>query len=746
VKVLDFGLAKAYAGEQAELNLSNSPTLSDMATQQGIILGTAAYMSPEQARGKPVDKRADIWAFGCVLYEMLTGRAAFSGRDVTEILAAVIRAEPEWKSLPANLHWRLREVLERCLEKEAKDRYSGINDARVEIQKALADPSGVLVQPVATMEPRTKMRTIIPWIAAALFLGLIIAGVAVWKLKPTKPHRVIRLDYELPEDQQFSNLNSHFLAVSPDGSQFVYSTTAGLYSRSLGEWKARFVPGTDQSPSQPFFSPDGKWIGYFSAADGQLKKIPASGGAPVALCPVANLASASWGADNTIVYGDFPNSIMRISASGGIPEPIFKTKEVVWVPQILPGGKSVQFSYVAAANGIGQIVVQSLKSKERKELFPGYTARYLPTGHIVYGFEGNLYAVPFNLDKLEVTGEAVPLVEDVFQTNSLLHYAISDSGTLVYVPGRIITTAALNQRTLVWVDRKGKETPIAVPPKDYRNPKISPDGTKVAFNASTGDKSDIWIWDLVRENLTRLTFNEASYIPVWTPDGRRIAFSLTRENKVAVYWKAADGTGEEELVASAPPFGAAFPWTWSSDGKTLVAVTAGQASSDIASLSMEGDRRWKPLLKEKYYELVPEISPDGKWMAYGSNESGEFEVYVCPFPEVNKGKWQVSIGGGRGPIWSHDGRELFYSNGDSMVAVAVQAEATFKWAKPEVLFRGRYTPDSQNNGHPSDISADGKRFLMMKDVVSTEKSAAVPHKINVVLNFLEELKQRVPIK
>jgi serine/threonine-protein kinase len=316
VKVLDFGLAKAFAGEREEMDLSKSPTLSDAATQQGVILGTAAYMSPEQARGKPVDKRADIWAFGGVMFEMLTGRAAFSGRDVTDILAAVIRAEPEWGTLPANLHWRLREVLERCLKKDAKDRYHDISDVKVDIQRVLTDPSGVLVQPIAAVHPRGRLRTILPWVAA-LVLTAIIAGVAVWNLRRPEPRQVMRFDYDLPEGHQLTGSQS--LAVSPDGKQFVYSTTNGLYLRSVDELTARLIAGTEGITAQPFFSPDGKSVGYFSVNDRQLMKIAISGGAPVTLCVVLN-SRVHRGVKITRLHTPASGDMMQISGNGGTPK------------------------------------------------------------------------------------------------------------------------------------------------------------------------------------------------------------------------------------------------------------------------------------------------------------------------------------------------------------------------------------------------------------------------------------------
>jgi eukaryotic-like serine/threonine-protein kinase len=747
VKVLDFGLAKAFAGDQAELNLSNSPTLtrsptlSDMATMQGVILGTAAYMSPEQARGKSVDKKADVWAFGCVLFEMITGRVAFSGKDVTDILAAVIRSEPEWTTLPPNLHGRLREVLERCMKKDAKDRYHDISDVKADIQRVLTDSSGVLVQPVMAAEPRRKLRTIFPWVAAALILGAILAGVAVWKLKPSGPRQVMRSEYRLPEGQQLNNVEYPTLAVSPDGRQFVYVTAKGLYLRSMDEFDAKPINGTDESPAYPFFSPDGKWIGYFSVADLKLKKIAIGGGAPVTLCDANIVVGASWGADGKIVYAEYLKGIESVSANGGTPELIVKGP--MYHPQFLPDGKSLLFTLGSAPPY--KIVVQSLQSGERRELFAGDKVRYIPTGHMIYSLGYNLFSVPFDLKSLKVAGGPVSVVEGIWRTTPerTPQYAVSDAGTLIYIPGQTRTVAAL-QRALVWVDQKGKEESISAVPNDYRMPRISPDGTRVALTIYTGQKSDIWIWDLARETMTRLTFNEASAGPLWTLDGQRIAFVSSS----AVYWKAADGTGEDEKLGSAADRGLG-PWSWSSDGKTLVVLEfPGGLNWDIGSLSMEGDHKWRSLLHEKYIELQPKISPDGRWMAYMSSESGRAEVYVRPFPEINKGRWQVSTSGGNSPLWSPDGRKLFYRSGDAGMVVPVETEPAFRPGKPEALFRGAYVGLSLDDAHTWDISPDGKRFLMIKEAVSTASPAAPegPRKINIVVNWFEELKQRVPVK
>ncbi len=741
-KVLDFGLAKAYAGEQEQVNLSNSPTLSDAATQQGVILGTAAYMSPEQAKGKAVDKRADIWAFGVVVFEMLTGRQVFAGETVSDTLASVLAREPKWQSLPSNLHPRIRLLLDRCLKKEPRDRYSSISDGRVDIQEVLADPSGVLVQPVTAAEPRRKLRAILPWAAATLALGLIIAGVAAWKLKPTEPRQVVRFDYELPESQQFSGINNPGVAISPDGKQFVYCTSKGLYLLSVNGFEATLIPGTEENPSLPFFSPDGKWVGYF--AGDQLKKIPISGGAPVALCSVRSVVGAIWNPDNTIVYAQFFTSqIMRVSANGGTPESLIKEKSGFFTfPQILPDGETVLFGDDTTSQP--KVVVQSLKSGKRKELFAGDNPRYLPTGHIIYGVGNNLFAVPFNLDRLEAAGGPVSMVEGVFRTGDLL-YAVSDSGVLAYVP----VTSAL-KCTLVWVDRNGKEEPIAAPPNAYSHPRISPNGTQIALTVASvnADISDIWIWSLLSKTLTRLTFGEAGdTVPLWTPDGKRIAFS--RDNNVTglgdIYWKSSDGTGKEELLISVPDH-SMHPCSWSGNDNILITqeYCTSTASFDIGEFPIEGDRKWKPLLNTKFVESQPRISPDGQWMAYTSDESGRTEIYVRPFPDVDKGgRWQVSTSGGDSPLWSPDGRELFYRSGDAVMAAPVRAGPTFGYETPKKLFQGTYVI-SPVEGYGWDISHDGKRFLMIKEEGSPASPG--PRKINIVLNWTEELKQRVPVK
>ena len=737
VKVLDFGLAKAYAGDSENMNLSNSPTLSDMATQQGVILGTAAYMPPEQAKGKTVDKRADIWAFGVVLFEMLAGRQLFSGENVSETLAAVIKSEPEWNSLPPNLHPRIRLMLERCLEKDPKRRYGAINDACVDIEKVLADPGGVFIKPITAVKPKKKLRLGIPWIAAVFIFGLIIAGITVWKLKPTEPHKIMRFDYHLPTNQKFSQAIASIpsLAVSPDNSRFVYGTTEGLYIRSMEQLDATLIPNTNGNSVLPFFSPDGQWVGYWSSDDNKLKKIATSGGAPVTLCDIQINLFSEWSADNTIIYGTAEEGIMRVSADSGTPETLIKLENgACAAPQTLPDGKSVLFTTFGGANP--SICLLSLESGEIKELFSGMSGRYLPTGHIVYLLDNILHAIQFDIDKYEVKGGAVPLVEDVNI------FAISESGTLVYIPG----TSDFNTRTLVWVDREGNEEPIAAVPNDYLDLNISPDGEKLALVVA-GENRDIYTYDLVHGTLSRLTFNTSrENAPLWTPDGQRIVFRSSRDGIGSIYWKLYDGTGVTEFLGGGKDTSSS-PDSWSGDGKTIITGDLGIGGFNIGLLPLEDDHEWKPLLNENHNEADPQVSPDGRWIAYVSDETKREEIYVRPFPEINMGKWQISTNGGSSPLWSPDGKELYFINDDAVMVVSITATTNFSHETPKILFKGKYFSSFyRGSSHtPWDIHPYSKKFLMIKEAESTnnESASETPSKINIILNWDEEVKKRV---
>lgn len=749
LKLLDFSVAKAFAEGQADRKPADSQALNAADTRLGVIMGTAAYMSPEQARGRVVDKRTDIWAFGCVLFEMLTGQPAFKGDNVDEILAAVIRSEPEWGRLPVNLHGRLREILERCLKKELRNRYHDISDVRLDAQRALTNPYNILPHPVTTAESRTRLGALLPWVAVAIVLSLIIGGAAVWILKPTGPRQVVRFDYALPEGQQFSDLMFAALAISPDGKQFVYSTTKGLYLRAVDELNAKPISGTEGNTQQPLFSPDGKWIGYYSVSDQKWKKIAINGGAPVALGDATSSLNASWGADDTIVYSEFGKGTMRVSANGGTPELIVRQiGNLLTDPQILPDGKTVLFGIFKELD-TNQIAIQSLKSGEHKVLIEGANGHYLPTGYLVYAVKDGFFAAPFDLGRLEIKGGPVPLIESVFRLEGVYtpQYAVSDSGTLVYIPA---TMGA--QRTLVWVDRNGKEEPLSIPTNPYYGPRISPDGTKVAFSVGGNIwNGDIGIWDLIHKNMTWLTLDTGGS-PIWTPDGKQIVYESVRENICKLYRRAADGTGKADLIGSASGRDI-FPSSWSDNGTNLLLTELNLSAGgiyNIGMLSMQGDGKRRSLLEAKHNEMQPRISPDGKWMAYTSNESGRKQIYVRPFPVLDgRGRWQVSTGGGDSAIWSRDGRELFYRNGDAVMAVSVRTKPSLILEMPKTLFHGTYVYSDLTsvNSHLSswDISPDGKRFLILKESPAASASGGA-RRINIALNWLEELKNRAPAK
>jgi serine/threonine protein kinase/Tol biopolymer transport system component len=757
VKILDFGLAKALSDETQSVDSSQSPTLTEAMTRPGVILGTAAYMAPEQARGSAVDKRCDIWSFGVVLFEMLTGKQLFSGETVSDTLAAVLRSDIDWNSLPANTPAGIRALLRRCLNKDRKERLRDIGEARIAISQYLANPSGASVHETVAVADRHKHLERLAWVSAVV---LLIATLSILRIvyfrKISEPRQVTRFEYTLPEDQQFSSiLGEPLLAVSPDGRQFAYNTNKGLFVRSLDKWDAQRIVEANENPSNPFFSPDGQWVGYRSVVENKLKKVSVKGGGPIALCDVGTFSGAFWGADDTIICGEYGKAtMMRVSANGGNPEVLFKGDATYYYhPQLLPDGKSLLFTLSPYPY---RIATRSLGSREGKILISsGDRAFYLPTRHLVYGLKNYLYAVPFDTAKLAPVGASVGVVEGVFrpEAGSAPQYDVSPSGTLIYVP--ITKGDVSDKQTLVWVNRDGKEELItAAPPNAYTNPRISPDGRKVAVAFASGPGFDIWILDLIRKNMTRLTLDEADdRLPLWTiPDGKRIAFTSTREGSYKLYWKSADGVGKDEPLTAGLQ-GNIFPWSWAGGGKTLVAMehSGPQTSFDIGELSMEGSREWKQILKEKYNEGQPKISPDGQWMAYTSDESGAREVYLRPFPDVTRARIKVSTDGGHSPLWSPDGRELFYRNAGAVMAVSLKTKPAVDLEAPRVLFRGTYIETDFPNAsdfNTWDIHPDGKRFLMIKPPASTgaAPTATGPRKINIVLNWFEELKQQVPVK
>jgi eukaryotic-like serine/threonine-protein kinase len=743
VKVLDFGLAKAYRGD-GEQDLSNAPTVTAMGTEEGRILGTPAYMSPEQARGKTVDKRTDIWAFGCVLYEMLAGKATFRGQTVSDTIAAVLEREPDWQALPPATPAKIRDLLRRSLQKDSQRRLRDMGDARIEIEEALAAP--VVAEPTAaTNSARARWVGALPWGVAFLLL-VAVTGIVIWNRKsspPISPVAVSRVAIALPPDQPLAGLEiGTAVALSPDGTRLVYAAHQGgiqqLYLRPLGGLEAKPIPGTEGAV-QPFFSSDGQWLGFF--ADGKLKKISVSGGEALSLGDANDPRGASWGSQGMIIFAPTRNSaLQKVSDAGGTPQPLtrfVKDESSHRWPEFLPSGEAVLFAaYYGGGNwNNAQLSVQSVMTGERRDLAQGGThPHYAPSGHLVYAQGGTLMAVPFDANRLVVTGAAVPVQEGVLQStfSGAAQYSFSATGSLVYVPVSVQAT----QRRLVWVSRNGAEQPVAAPARAYRGPRISPDGQEVAV-AIEGQETQVWLFNLSRDTLTRLTFQgNTNYNPVWTRDGKRIVFTSVGQG---LYWQPADGSGGLERLNE---FGGS-PNSWSPDG-TLLAFEDGTFSTgrDIWVMHL-GDRKEEPFLRTPFNEGAAQFSPDGRWLVYASNESGRYEIYVQPYPGPG-GKWQISTDGGEEPLWNSNGRELFYRSGNKMIAVEITTQPSFSAGNPKVLFAGQYQPSPNPVPNANyDVSPDGQRFLMLKP---GGQEQAGPTQINVVLNWFEELKQKVPTR
>jgi eukaryotic-like serine/threonine-protein kinase len=745
-KLLDFGLAKLQQEvAPANIQVSQSPTMSQPLTAQGTIVGTLQYMAPEQLEGKEVDTRTDIFAFGTLVYEMATGKRAFEGKSQASVISAIMSSDPApISSLQPMTPPALDRVVKRCLAKEPDERWQSANDLANELKWIAASGEQAGATTTSAGAVRVNWRNRLLWAAAGL-AGCALVGLAVWNLKsaPT-PQPVSRYTITLPPGQKLADLDrGPAIALSPDGTHLAYVATHGgtqqIYLRAMDSLEAKPISGTEGA-IEPFFSPDGQWLGFF--AGGNLKKISVSGGAPLTLGNVAQPHGGSWSSRGMIAFAPTATgALLQVSDAGGVPQPLTRLGkgEVAhrW-PEFLPGGKAVLFSASSTTSSWSnaQVAVQSVRSGERQNLAQGAThPRYAPSGHLVYVQGENLMAVPFDPQSLTVTGTASPMLEGVLQSTSsgIAQYSVSATGSLVYVSGGIQSA----QRKLVWVDRKGVEQALAAPAHAYRYPRFSPDRRRVAVMIEESE-TNIWLYDLARDTLTRLTFQgSTNLLGAWTPDGKRIAFQSTKEGPGNLFWQMADGSGGLERLTTSDYVQGAN--SWSPDGQLLAYIEVNPTTGyDIWVLRMS-DRKAQPFLRTPFNESSPQFSPDGRWLAYTSDESGRFEIYIQSYPGPG-GKWQISTDGGTEPAWNRNGRELFYRNGDKMMAVDIATQPGFSVGKPRMLFQGQYvlTPASFPN---YDISADGQRFLMLKP---TEQAGVEPTQINVVLNWFEELKRRVP--
>jgi Tol biopolymer transport system component len=744
VKVLDFGLAKALDTNPSNMTLSNSPTMLS-GSLTGMIVGTAGYMSPEQARGRVADQRSDIFAFGCVLYEMLTGHQAFQGEDVSDVLASVIKTEPDFDSLPADLNPKLYELVRRCLGKNRKQRWYAIGDVRLEIEAIISDAHGLKPEAFREAKGRSWWKWVIP-IGVTTVLVATITTLVVRRLQPAQSADVMRFSFALPKDQAFTNSGRHMIAISPDGANIVYVANQKLYLRSLADMEVRPIPGMamEKGPAiSPFFSPDGRWVGFFSG--GQIKKVAITGGAAVTLCDATNLFGATWASDDQIYFGQGPGGIMRVSAQkGGKPERVVSVKpdEVAHGPQLLPGGDVLLFT-VARSLGpyqwdTAQIVAQSLKTGERNLILQrGSDARYAPTGHLLYSLGSTLLAAPFDLRKLQLTGAAAPIVEGVARSQGgatgAAQFAFSSKGSMAYIPG----VARAGNRTVALVDAAGVRKPLDIPPGLHNHPRISPDGKLLALQTDEETSAHIWIYDMTgAASIRQLTFTGRDSFPIWTRDGQRVVFNSDRETDGGLFWERADGTSSEQLLKAEP--GTLRPETWSLDGKTLLFSVP--ASGWIRTLSPGGAP--KTLLEAP--ALNSNLSPDGRWLAY----TAAGDLYVRPFP-LTEAKYRFSTRGVHFPQWSPDGRQLFYATDEvagtsQIMSLDIRTQPSFAFGKPAPLPINGIVSNQDRGGFA--VMPDGKHFVVLLPASQAEPGKASVDQINITINWFEELKQRVPVQ
>jgi eukaryotic-like serine/threonine-protein kinase len=740
VKVLDFGLAKlAERSPVAGTNpspLSLSPTITSPAlmTGVGVLLGTAAYMSPEQAKGKPADKRSDIWAFGCVLYEMLTGRLPFDGEDTTEILAAVVKTEPDWNTLPADIPASIRTLIPRCLRKELHRRLADAGAVRLEIEDILlgAVPA---VHSVQAAQVRRSWRLAVG--LAGVFVMAAIAAVVIWSLRPSVgPSQVTRFTIALPAGEQLAGLDQPAIALSPDGSRLAYVAARDgapfvrqAYLRRMDALESNPVAGTEGA-TNIFFSPDGQWLGFHAA--GAFKKVRISGGVATTISGAGVPRGATWSDQGTIVLADGNAAYLRqVSAEGGVLKSVTNLRRGDtshrW-PEFLPGGSA--FLFTGGLNAEPTIVVQNMASGETRTLIGnGTSPRYMPPGHLLYAQGANLMVAPFDEGRMEVTGEGVAVVEGVLSPlTGSAQYSVSRNGSLIYVPGNMQAVG----RRLMWVGRNGTEEALPVPLRAYESPRVSPDGRRLAVAAD----GQIWLYDFSRQTLARFTFEGTiNSRPVWTPDGQRIAFYSNKDGPLNVYWQMADGSGSLERLTTANH--TQVPHSWSPNGQFLALQDVDPAGGDTWILNIH-DRKAQPWLKTPFAKTNPRFSPDGRWVAYESDQSGRNEIYVRPYPGPG-GQFQASTDGGSEPVWSRTGRELFYRNEDKMMAVPIVTDPGFSVGKPKLLFEAPYASVAVRVPN-YDVSPDGQRFLMIKVSEPTKP----PTQINVIANWFEELKRLVP--
>lgn len=751
VKVLDFGLAKSLRAAAVAADVTTSATVSADVSEAGIILGTPAYMSPEQACGRPVDRRTDIWAFGCILYELLAGRRPFRGETLTEVLAAVLEREPEWQALPSSTPPALRRLVHRCLEKDPRDRLRDIGDARLELDDAFTARGD---DPAQARGPVVTRRTAIGTLLGA---AAGVAGASVFATRRDAvgvSRDIARFPVTLPDGMHFEPSHNKRVAISRDG-RFLAFNAAGagggaLLVRTLRDLQMA-PPGEGVRAGIPFFSPDGLWLGYLdSTAGGVVRKIAMSGGAPVTICRSEAFSGATWATADTIFFVPAtPGGVARISADGGAPVEVTKVdlaagERLHKYPHALPDGSTLLLTVATAdAESFDEasIVAMSTETGQRRVIVEGGTCPcYSPSGHLVYARGGNLLAVAFDASAQKVNGRPFAALEGVQMSRNTgaANYDISLTGDLIYVPG----TADGGSRTLTWVSRDGTTEKLPLPARSYLHPRISPDGRRLAIEIE-GASHDVYVYDFNSGVLTNMTTNGVSHWPIWSPDGDWIGYRSGPMGRFQLWQIRADRSRPAERLQASGV--SQSTGSYSPDGRAMVytQIEPG-APSKIAVVSLEGDAAPRPLDETRFAQGSPKFSPGGQWVAYCSNESGALQVYVQAFPGPGA-KIQVSNDGGTDPVWRRDGAELFYRSGDSMMAVSMATGGTLSASRPQELWKGKYSHGmSSSCGLPGlsssnyDVTPDGQRFLMIND---DDPATTRSRDVVVVQNWADELKR-----
>jgi hypothetical protein len=751
VKVLDFGLAKlvdgpAKAGHyvQQSTGLSMSPTLTSpaMMTGAGMILGTAAYMSPEQARGKAVDKRADIWAFGCVLYEMITGQRAFRGDDVSEILASVLKDDVKWTALPSEISPLVRRILVRCLQKESRQRLREIGDARLDLEEAiaggdrLATRAAVLRKPVWQRVPLW----VIPVLAALAWLVFSNRLAPGGSPEPAPARRFLLAGNGVP-------------VLAPDGKRLVTfvdaaglpagAATGKLSTHDFSSSAPSAIEGTDGA-YEPFFSPDGRWVAYFiRGPKGGLKKVALSGGSPQAIAPAGEGRGGVWGPDDTIVFTpDTDSTLLRVSANGGPVEKISTLNAQAaershrW-PALLPGNPAMLFTIAYktgnALDDASAAVLDTTTGKHTILIRNAAFARYVPTGHVVYARRGSIVAVPFDVGRLTVTGPPVTVLQNVWTSRGtgIAAFSFSETGDVAYAEGDPNTPAGGGDVPLVWVDRVGAEQPLGDERHAYARPRLVRDGRRALVQIANPDP-DIWAIDLERGTRSRLTVSGFGRYPVPSPDGTRMAYASYGEGRNGIFVAGIDGRGEKRLTATTS---SQFPTAWTPDNRMVVFDNNERGRPEVWLISADTQQAGQPFISGSFDVRGARFSPDGRWVAFVSNESGRDEVYVREFNGT--ARVQVSTTGGVDPVWSPSGRQLFFKNGDQLLEADLTFAASVSAAQARVLF----ARPGLGQAAGFDVGADGKKFLMPQPA---PQNVLASQSMRMIVNWFEELKRLVP--